>query len=166
MVLHGVFKKAFLGRCGSGRSLSWFQGWRKRKWARHKNKSIAMGVGVKCCIEFGLDAQKRRRRRSHLRHTGMMCCVGGLISSILALGARHPGCQAVPHRQEHTRSHIHTDAGVAATFLTAADTGAVGSHGGISSRTSDRVSSLLWKPQGPLRLAFGIRQLSLIGDTR
>lgn len=131
-----------------------------------KTKSIATGVGVKCCIEFGLDAQKRRRRRSHLRHTGMMCCVGGLISNILPLGARHPGCQAVPHRQEHIHSHIHTDTGEAATFLTAADTCAAGCHGGISSRTSDRVSSLLWKPEGPLHLAFGIRQLSLIGDTR
>jgi hypothetical protein len=40
----------------------------KEKWAGHKNKSIATGVGVKSCIEFGLDVEERRRRRSALRH--------------------------------------------------------------------------------------------------
>lgn len=74
--MHGVFKSVSW-QIRRVWPLSWLQGWRKKKNGHGtKTKSIATGVGVTCCIEFGLDAQKRRRRSYW--HTRMMCSVFGV----------------------------------------------------------------------------------------
>lgn len=99
-------KKRFLADAGQAARCLGFRVGGKEKWARHKNKSIATGVGVKCCIEFGLDAQKRRRRRSHLRHWDDVLCWGFNQQYPASWGEASgmPGCptQAGTHTLTHT----------------------------------------------------------------
>lgn len=57
LVLHGVLKERFLADSAGAAAVLVFRVDGKENGHGTKTKSIATGVGVQCCIEFGLDAQ-------------------------------------------------------------------------------------------------------------